>query len=117
MATRRGEADLKCHHRIAPAPRLLSLQDRLFHKLSAKCSEQLVLSNKEHSWVFFVCVCVGGILLAFPPPLGDLYSARNGGRLKRKKKKPQEVYLTQNRPAVSADPVVDSPKIRNRADA
>lgn len=86
MATRRGEADLKCHHRIAPAPRLLSLQDRLFHKLSAKCSEQLVLSNKEHSWVFFVCVCVGGILLAFPPLLGDLYSARNGDRLKRKKK-------------------------------
>lgn len=55
-----GEADLKCHHRIAPAPRLLSLQDRLFHKLSAKYSEQLVLSDKEHSWVFFVCVCVWG---------------------------------------------------------
>ena len=79
-----GEADLKCHHRTAPAPRLLLLRDRLFHKLSAKYSEQLVSSNKEHSWVFFVCV--GGILLAFPAPLGDLYSAWNRDRLKRRKK-------------------------------
>lgn len=87
MATRRGEADLKCHHRIAPAPRLLSLQDRLFHKLSAKCSEQLVLSNKEHSWVFFVCVCVGGDFISISSTAWRLVFCAERRPIKKKRKK------------------------------